>query len=78
MDSTYDIFMRLTDAGPPLWIETVTSLDEAKQRLAILSSKDSGTYKVFDWRVGTFIELPGSLPSNPLSTSPGRFSLVHN
>jgi hypothetical protein len=33
MDTTYKIFMRLTDAGPPLWIETVTSLEEAKFEL---------------------------------------------
>jgi thioredoxin-related protein len=62
MDTTYDIYMGLTDAGPPLWRETVTGLEEAKRRLAVFSS---GTYMVFDSRVGTFIELPGSLPSNP-------------
>jgi hypothetical protein len=78
MDTTYDIFMRLTDAGPPLWIETVTTLEEAKRRLAALSSKECGTYMVFDWRLGTFIELLESLPSNPLSTKPDRFSLAHN
>ena len=78
MDSTYDIFMRLTDAGPPLWIETVTSLEEAKQRLTVLSSKECGTYMVFDWRLGTFIELPGEFGSDPLSASHSRSSLVHN
>jgi len=78
MDNTYDIFMRLTDAGPPLWIETASSLEEAKRRLAALSSKECGTYMVFDWRMRTFIELPGSLPSNPLSTKAGRFLLVNN
>lgn len=78
MDTTYDIFLRVSDAGPPLWIETVTSLEEAKQRLAVLSSQERGTYIVFDWRLGTFIEHLGSLRSNPLSASPGRFSLVHN
>ncbi len=80
MDTTFDIFMRLADAGPPLWIETVTTLEleDAKRRLAALSSKECGTYMVFDWRLGTFIDLLESLPSNPLSTKPGRFSFAHN
>jgi hypothetical protein len=67
MDTTYDIFQRLNDAGPPLWIETVASLEQAKRRLVGLSSKKPGTYMVFDSRLGTFIEPPGSL-SNLLTT----------
>ncbi len=78
MDTSYDIFMRLTDAGPPLWIETVASLEEAKQRVAVLSSRKCGTYLVFDWRLGTFIEPLETFPSKPLSTTSGRLSLVHN
>jgi hypothetical protein len=56
MDTTYDIFNRLNDAGPPLWIETVGSLEQASQRLAGLSSKRSGTFMIFDARLGKFIE----------------------
>jgi len=78
MDLSYDIFLRVGDAGPPLWIESVTSLEEAKQRLAVLSSQERGTYMVFDWCLGTFIEHLGSLRSNPLATSHGGSLLVHN
>ena len=78
MDTTYDIFKRVAGAGPPLWIETVATLDEAKQRLVVLSSKEYGTYMVFDWRLGTFIELLESLPSNPISTMSGGPLLVRN
>jgi hypothetical protein len=76
--ATYDIFMRIADAGPPLWIETVTTLEEVRRRLAALSSKECGTYMIFDWRLGTFIDLLETLASNPLSTKPGRFSFAHN
>jgi hypothetical protein len=51
MDTKYDIFKRVGDAGPPLWIETVTSLEEAKQRMGALSSEECATYMVFDWRL---------------------------
>jgi hypothetical protein len=78
MDTTYDIFKRITDAGPPLWIETVASLEHAKQRLAALPSKERGTYMVFDLRLGKFIEPLENLPSPPIATKPGRFSVVHN
>jgi hypothetical protein len=52
---TYDIFNKLNDAAP-LWIETVDSLEHASQRLAGLSSKRSGTFMIFDARLGKFIE----------------------
>jgi hypothetical protein len=53
MDTKYDIFKRVGDAGPPLWIETVTSLEEAKQRLGALSSEECATYMVLTgaWHV---------------------------
>ena len=60
MDTTYDIFKRLDDAGPPLWMETVGNLDQARQRLAGLA-KQRGTYLVFDPRMGRIIEMPETL-----------------
>jgi hypothetical protein len=78
MDTTYDIFQRLSDAGPPLWIETVSSLEQAKQRLAALSSQEPGAYMVFDLRLGSFVEPLDGLPSRPITARPGRFSIVHN
>ena len=67
MNATYDVFKRLNDTGPGLWIETVANLEQAKRWFAGLSSKKPGTYIVFDSRLGTFIESLGSL-SNLLST----------
>jgi len=62
METTYDIFKRLDDAGPPLWMETVGNLDQARQRLAGLA-KQRGTYLVFDPRMGRIIEMPERSPN---------------
>ncbi len=78
MDTTYDMFRRLVDAGPPLWIETVSSLEQASLRLAALSLKEPGTYMIFDLRLGMFLEPIESLASNPVSAKRGEFLVVHN
>jgi hypothetical protein len=78
MDTTYDIFRRLTDAGPPLWVETVISLEQAKQRLAVLSSLAPGAYMIYDLRLGMFIEPAEISASRPLPTNLATFSIVRN
>jgi hypothetical protein len=77
MDITYDIFERLADAGPPRWIETVHGLEQARRRLSSLSAKGSGTYVVYDLRLGMFIEVLNSRSSGLLA-KPGRFPVAHN
>jgi hypothetical protein len=56
MDHKYDIFRTFPDDGRPVWIEAVASLEQARERLRTLPSLRSAEYRLFDPRVGKFIE----------------------
>jgi hypothetical protein len=67
LDFTYDIF-RTFPGDDPMWVEAVTNLEEAQERLHTLPKIEPSEYLLFDSHAGKFIE---SLmePSQPLSSS---------
>jgi len=67
LDFTYDIF-RTFPGDDPMWVEAVTNLEKARQRLHTLPKIGQSEYLLFDSHAGKFIE---SLmePSRPSSSS---------
>jgi hypothetical protein len=46
MDTTYEIFKKVRSA--PLWVESVTGLQQTKQRLTSLNQSSPGDYFAYD------------------------------
>lgn len=46
MDTTYDIFKTFHDA--PIWVESVTGLEQTKKRLSSLNEASPGDYFAYD------------------------------
>ncbi len=57
MDSTYDIFRKVHPDQPPVWIETVQGLTQAKKRLSELAAKAQGEYLLWNATTGKFVTL---------------------
>ncbi len=57
MDSTYDIFRRVRPDQPPIWVETVKGIAEARKRLSELSTRSPGEYLLWNATTGKFVEL---------------------
>jgi hypothetical protein len=61
MHDQYHIFRQLPD-GAPLWVETVSSLECAQERLARLAKTEDGNFAIFYARESRFVtRFPGSV-----------------
>ena len=54
MCDQYHIFRQLPD-GAPLWVDTVSSLEEAQERLTALAKTEEAHFGIFHAREGRFV-----------------------
>jgi hypothetical protein len=66
--SRYEIFQKLP-AQQPTWVETATSLDDAKERLRELAVMFPGDYFIFDLESACFL-VPCDAGSRTLELEP--------
>jgi hypothetical protein len=57
MNWMYDIYQKLPGGGR-LWIESVLTLEHAKERLTALLAKKPADYLIYDFHSGKVVPLP--------------------
>jgi sugar-specific transcriptional regulator TrmB len=55
MDITYDIFRKDHPDKPPVWVESVKGLSQAKKRMKELAARTNYEYVLWDASSGKFI-----------------------
>jgi hypothetical protein len=55
MPDRYHIIRQLPD-GAPLWVEAVSTLEEAQERLAALAKTEDANFAIFHAREGRFVK----------------------
>ncbi len=53
-NATFDIFRQLPN-GDPIWVEVVSTLEGAQERLAELAISNPGSYAIYDASQAVFI-----------------------
>jgi len=71
LDFAYDIFRKFAGEDP-MWVEAVTNLEKAKERLHSLPKIGLSEYLLFDSRAGKFVEslMKPSQPSSSFKNIP--------
>lgn len=70
MKKIYDVFKRVPEG--PLWIQSVEGMDEARQLVTFLCSKNNGSYFVYDSRRAEVVAEFSSIPPSSVPLAQGN------